>query len=69
VQLAPDTREIILLRLDGLSYGEIAIQLKTEIGTVKSRLSRARSKLKAMILPEKRHAEARIAQARESGRV
>jgi RNA polymerase sigma-70 factor, ECF subfamily len=66
MQLAPETRRIILLRLSGLSYGEIAVLVQTELGTVKSRLSRARSKLKAMTPTEKRPAERGISPRRES---
>lgn len=40
------SREIIVLReLDGLTYEQIALTLGLEMGTVKSRLSRAREKL------------------------
>jgi len=43
----PETfRVVIILReLEGLSYEEIALATNTNIGTVKSRISRARSKL------------------------
>jgi RNA polymerase sigma-70 factor (ECF subfamily) len=40
-------RSIVILReIEGLSYDEIANLTKTNIGTIKSRLSRAREKLK-----------------------
>ena len=43
-QLLPDQRAILVLRdLDGLSEAEVAEQLSVAVGTVKSRLHRARS--------------------------
>jgi len=48
--LQPKEREILVLReLQELSYGEIAIVLHLEIGTVKSRISRARSSLHLLL--------------------
>lgn len=45
-RLPAEQREIILLReIEGLSYDEIAHVLALQIGTVKSRLARARSSL------------------------
>lgn len=47
MNLNEDFRTIIILRdIDGLSYQEIAGILNIEVGTVKSRLSRARENLK-----------------------
>lgn len=47
MKLNEDFRTIVILRdIDGLSYQEIATILKIEVGTVKSRLSRARDTLK-----------------------
>jgi RNA polymerase sigma-70 factor (ECF subfamily) len=43
-----DQRTVIVLReIDGLSYEEIAFSLNVAIGTVKSRLARAREQLRA----------------------
>lgn len=49
-QLNVDQREIIILRdINGFSYQEIAEILKCSEGTVKSRISRARGSLKALL--------------------
>lgn len=51
--LPPDSRQILLLReIQGLSYEEIAQVLDLEVGTVKSRLFRARKKLCAFLLKD-----------------
>jgi len=52
--LSPDHRAVILLReVHGLDYEEIAAALAISVGTVRSRLSRARAELRAA-LPEGR---------------
>ena len=49
-RLSDEQREIVMLRdIEGYTYEEIAEMLKTEIGTVKSRLNRARNNLRAII--------------------
>ncbi len=50
-ELTEDARQILLLReIQGLSYEEIADALAVEVGTVKSRIFRARKKLCAFLL-------------------
>ncbi len=49
--LPPDCREILTLReIGGLSYEELAAALQLEPGTVRSRLNRARKKLRDALL-------------------
>ncbi|MCZ6635245.1 MAG: sigma-70 family RNA polymerase sigma factor [bacterium] len=50
--LVPDYRTALVMReLNGLSYEEIATSLGCSVGTVKSRLFRARSQLKETLMP------------------
>ena len=51
--LLPDYRQILLLReIQGLSYDEISLALDLEVGTVKSRIFRARKKLCAFLIAD-----------------
>jgi RNA polymerase sigma factor (sigma-70 family) len=46
-------RDVVAMReVDDLSYEEIAIQVGISIGTVRSRLSRARARLKEALRPQ-----------------
>jgi len=56
--LPEDLREIIILRdLNNTSYTQIAEMLDIELGTVKSRLNRAREKLKEYIIKNNKNGE------------
>ncbi len=51
-KLAADERELLLLRdFDGRDYAELAALLDVPVGTVKSRLSRARASLRVLLEP------------------
>jgi len=50
LELATDQRQVVLLRdMEGLAYEEIADVLEVPVGTVKSRLHRARGELKVKL--------------------
>ena len=58
-RLAPHYREVLILcELSGLSYAETAQVCNVEIGTVRSRLSRARSALAQCLAPYRSAKEA-----------
>ena len=54
IQTLPmEMKEVLVLsRLQGKSYEEVALITGTAVGTVKSRLSRAREKLKQILSPQ-----------------
>jgi RNA polymerase sigma-70 factor (ECF subfamily) len=55
--LSPHDREVLILReVESLSYEEIALAIGAPIGTVMSRLSRARKRMQTLILRESRDA-------------
>ncbi len=52
-ELPFDQRAAVILReIDGLSYDEISSALGIAVGTVKSRLARARSVLRGLLGPQ-----------------
>jgi RNA polymerase sigma-70 factor (ECF subfamily) len=52
-QLPPEFREVVVLReIEELSYKEIAAVIGKPVGTVMSRLARARSRLQIMLTTE-----------------
>jgi RNA polymerase sigma factor (sigma-70 family) len=55
--LPPRLRQAIELDTQGLSNEQIAVQLRIEITTVKKHLSRARARLKSIMLQEAEHAD------------
>jgi RNA polymerase sigma-70 factor (ECF subfamily) len=61
--LSPDQREVVLLvALEDMTYAEVGRALGIPIGTVMSRLSRAREKLRRLMEGESAHAPLRVIQ-------
>jgi RNA polymerase sigma-70 factor (ECF subfamily) len=55
-QLPPEQRTVVILSdVQGLTYDEIAEVMDTSLGTVKSRLSRARGKLRLLLQKQEEH--------------
>jgi RNA polymerase sigma-70 factor (ECF subfamily) len=52
-ELDADQRDVLLYAWEGLSYEEIAASLGVPIGTVRSRLARARARLRSRLMSER----------------
>ncbi|MFQ5474019.1 MAG: RNA polymerase sigma factor [Dehalococcoidia bacterium] len=62
--LPPDQRLTIILRdVQGLEYEEIAVATNTNLGTVKSRINRARSRLREALLAKRELLPSRLRQS------
>jgi RNA polymerase sigma-70 factor (ECF subfamily) len=56
-KLPPEQRQVILLvGLEGMAYEEVAMVLEVPVGTVRSRLSRARDQLRLLMGMEEERA-------------
>ena len=65
-KLTPEHRQILLLvGLDGMNYREIAAELQIPIGTVMSRLARARERLRATLEESDRPTRPQLVSSRE----
>jgi RNA polymerase sigma-70 factor, ECF subfamily len=63
VRLAPEQREVVLLvALEDMSYAEVSKALGIPIGTVMSRLSRGRERLRRLVEGEPARTELRVVQ-------
>jgi RNA polymerase sigma-70 factor, ECF subfamily len=61
-KLPPEQRQVVLLvGLEGMAYEEVATVLKVPVGTVRSRLSRARDQLRLLMGMEEERAKHRRA--------
>lgn len=68
-ELPDDHRQVLILReINGLSYAEIAEALMLEIGTVKSRIFRARSNLVKYLKSKGNFSEANSSKKQKGGR-
>jgi RNA polymerase sigma-70 factor (ECF subfamily) len=53
LQLPPDQRlAVVLCDIQGMAYEEVARIMETPLGTVKSRIARARAQLRALLTPQ-----------------
>ena len=68
-RLPPEQRSVILLvGLEGMSYGDVSVVLGIPVGTVRSRLSRGRDALRQLMVGEsERNANKNAALHREAG--
>jgi hypothetical protein len=58
-KLSPEHREVLLMKdIDGLKYEDIAEVLGVPIGTIRSRLHRARLELRDLLVPLEERTEA-----------
>jgi RNA polymerase sigma-70 factor, ECF subfamily len=63
VRLAPEQREVVLLvALEDMSYADVSKALGIPIGTVMSRLSRGRERLRRLMDGEPARTELRVVQ-------
>jgi RNA polymerase sigma-70 factor (ECF subfamily) len=67
-RLSPEHREVLLMKdIDGLKYEEIADLLRVPIGTIRSRLHRARLELRDLLVPPEERINGASAEEAGSG--